>query len=464
MTIADKIEKHYRSVDLEHKVLAYLFKRDPSQSIDLSHDYFTSESNRKLFDLILRIATPMDQESVKLEFDLHRDDSDEVLKERITRIFAIDVDDVSPRTFKLQSKELFQIYGMREMMNGCLKLVSKGAKMNITREDTIDEIRHMFQVATTPFLEKDRSADFLEDYDDRKEAILADIERLKEMEANGQIASLGVPTGLNQFDTVTGGVMPSEFGVIAGKTNVGKTAALISFGVHAWRSGKNVLFVSGEMSRKDIMHRIDSAVSVVPAMLFRTKEFTDEYLEQWDDSITELKSEQDSFFEVVSFDSSTFDCSIIEATIDKVEDKHKKKVDLVCIDYINILSAVSSKSDGGTKDWREQSKAVWDLKLMTASRDIAVWTAGQVTDEGMGSKRLKLNHLKYSRAISEAAPIVVGLVRDREKELDDTMTLQIVKMRNAPCDDSMDIELHPNFDVSILHEEESNPNEEDLDA
>ena len=66
MTIADKIEKHYRSVDLEHKVLAYLFKRDPSQSIDLAHDYFTSESNKKLFDLILRIATPMDCEGSRL--------------------------------------------------------------------------------------------------------------------------------------------------------------------------------------------------------------------------------------------------------------------------------------------------------------------------------------------------------------------------------------------------------------
>lgn len=454
MTIADKINKDYRSVDLERKILAYLLQKDPSQAIDLGYDYFTSESNKKLFDLVRKISTPMDEESVMLEFDIHREDSDEVVKEVVKKIFTVDISNISPRTFKLQSKELYDLFVLREVMNNCLNVIANGAKRNLTVDHATDVVRMMFQAATTPFQEKDRSADFLENYDARKEKVLEDMEKLKLLKQQGLLGSLGVPTGLEQFDTLTGGLMPTEFGVIAGRSNIGKTAALISFAVHAWRSGKSVLFISGEMNRNDIMHRIDSAVSVVPAILFRTKEFEQEHLEQWDTSIQELKKVQEAFFEVSSFDSSHFDAAVIEAEMDKVEDKHGKRVDLLCIDYINIMSAVGQGTEGGTKGWKEQSKAVWDLKILCSSRDTACWTAGQVTDDAINAKRLNLGHLKYSRAISEAAPVVVGLVRDKHSELNESMTLQMLKMRNTPCREEDDIELHPNFDVSVLHEEQ----------
>ena len=75
-----------------------------------------------------------------------------------------------------------------------------------------------------------------------------------------------------------------------------------------------------------------------------------------------------------------------------------------------------------------------------------------MTDEGVGAEELDLSMLKYSRAISETSPIVVGLVRSEDDEAENILELQTLKMRNAPLPDRSII-LRPNLKYMRIHEE-----------
>jgi hypothetical protein len=89
---------------------------------------------------------------------------------------------------------------------------------------------------------------------------------------------------------------------------------------------------------------------------------------------------------------------------------------------------------------------------MELNGGVCAWTAGQLKDEAIDSDSLSLKDLKYARAISETSPIVVGLLRGQNEELENVLKLQILKMRNAPLP-SREIILHPNLEYSRIHEE-----------
>ena len=74
---------------------------------------------------------------------------------------------------------------------------------------------------------------------------------------------IGIPTGFNHFDTVTGGLCKSDMIVIAARPSVGKSAFLGCIAVHAAQQGYKVGIISLEMSDVQLGARMGSLVSDV---------------------------------------------------------------------------------------------------------------------------------------------------------------------------------------------------------
>jgi replicative DNA helicase len=148
-------------------------------------------------------------------------------------------------------------------------------------------------------------------------------------------------------------------------------------------------------------------------------------------------------------------CSIIniEEEAYKIQERRGQKVDLIVVDYLNLMKPISSK--GNSRDWKGQADIGWDIKELCAEfndgEGVALWTANQITDEGKKAKKLDTSHLKYSRAISEVAPIIVALTQTEDDFLQEIMKLWIIKARDFRANKADSIILRPDFDKMILH-------------
>lgn len=444
------IQKNFRDLELESTVLAFLLREMPMLSSTIKAQWFSSTSHRSIFKVVQFEKVVYTKSSLRRS--IKERNGSKLLLSRAEKLMRLNLSRTNMRSIRLQIRQMHDLYVARSALEMSYSLLQRAAKPDsgLSTSALRDEISRVYRITSEKFDEDSKSGEVLEDYEQRYKDILFDQENLSEGEFQA------IPTGLNRFDALTGGVFPGEFGVIIGKPSVGKTAAMVSFAVHAWRKGSTILFISGEMLKRDIMHRIDSNISGVPSQLFRKRSLKDKNFKRWDRTIHRYRRRGMPPFEVVGMDRN-FTIGAIADEIDRVEEKWSQKVDLVCVDYLNIMQHAGSV--GGNREWGTQSDVVWDIKAMCQERRLVCWTASQITDDGIAAKRLSLAHVKYARSIGETAPIVVGLLMDEDDELEGRIRLQILKLRNSPSTGDL-IPLNPNLELMRINTE-SPINDED---
>jgi len=445
--LSEVIESKFRDNDIETEVAAFLVRKNTSMAALVEVEWFGSQLIGDIIALVKDLKAIVSRSSIVRELKKRgASTTDEATYAAVLDdVFSVDTDRLSEKGVKVAIEDLLTMYESRRIMYSLRDVVSTVR----TGTFSLDDVKATLRDLGSPVAVKDntKAGEYLEGYESRVEVIA---ERRKLREDGGEV---GVLTGIGAFDRLTGGIMRKEFGVIGGRPSIGKTAALASFAVNAWFHDRSVLFVSGEMGKIDIEFRIDSMVAGIPASGFRSGELSDESLKVWERAVRKERGRRENFLEIVSFPKG-FDMSDVEAEALRVQDKHKRQLDLVVLDYINILYPINVVRGRASKDWSAQSDAIWEFKDFVADFNdgIAGWTAGQLRDEALESDVLSLGDLKYSRGISETSPVVVGLVRTDKAEVEHTLEMQVLKMRNAKLPDKSII-LRPNLEYMRIHEE-----------
>ncbi len=443
MKVNSAIEKRFRNIQIEYQVAAYIMRVAPMKAAALRTVWFSVVPLRKLVTLLSKLKVTLTKEAALQELKSVIEHGDvEMYEECLNEVMRAKIKSLSVQSIQILIRQLHELYESRKCLYGIVVITKSVKDKTFTLQKTKDQLKALVK-DSSPMI-NDRSGDYLDDFPSRKETVNERSTRTSDVDTG-----VGIPTGIMRFDQIFGGIMPTEFGIIAGRTEIGKTATLIAFALHAWLLGKSVAFASGEMSKELIEFRMDGNLAGIPIQNFRTGDLKKEEWKRWKDTIEKLKITQESFLEVISFPRN-FTARDIEAELLRIEEVKEQKVDLLCIDYINIMNPESG-GGGSSKEWTSQADVVWDVKGLAAERSISIWSAGQIIDTAYEVDRLKVEHLKYARAIGETAPIVVGLVQTVDDMLENRMQFQVLKMRNAPPMHNS-LYLHPNLEVMRIHE------------
>ncbi len=450
MKINEAIEKKFRNVDLEYQVVAFLMRKSATLSLSVEPDWFTIRPLADVVSLLRDLKVVLSKEAVMhglRQKSVITKDNRVVYQTAIDGVGKTKIAGLSDKSLRILSKQLYELSESRKCLLGIREVITNIKDFNLDKAKK--ELRELSR--SISFSDEEKDVDYLEDFEKRKKLI-----RSRE-----QMDTVGIPTGIRQFDSIVGGLMPGEFGIIAGKPGVGKTAALIAFALHAWLFGYSVLFCSGEMSKDLVQFRMDANLAGIPVQHFRTGELAKEEWKTWRTKMKELKIRQQAFLEVSTF-ARHFTANDIESEITRVQEKWDREVQLLCIDYINIMDPNENIRDSSSS-WTGQANVVWDVKGLVADVNggICAWSAGQIVDKAFEADFLELDHLKYARKISETAPVVVGLVETQDDLLEGRVQWQVLKMRNAPRM-KKSLYLHPNFELMRLHERVVEREQKDL--
>lgn len=433
------IQTEFKDAKLETEVVAYLLKEKPFYASLFDAQWFTSTPLMNFFKVAQHHRATFSKRSILHELkvmQLMPSTEKDLYEEFATKIYKADISVLNPSNIEIVARQLLQLYESRQCILGM-----KDILLSIHKFD-LDTVKEKLKELSRPAIIDDRSkyGEYTDDLDSRIETVRERRER-----AMDEDAAIGIPTGIQRLDSQIGGLLNGEFVVLLGRPGIGKTAMMLDMSIYPWlHHNKNIMFATGEMSKPDLEFRMDANICGISTSKFRTGSMSDKEIKAWRDKVEGIKSMQEAFYEIISFPRN-FNLDMVEDRAKQVQEKHGQPIHMIVLDYINIAVPNSQKQKG---EWASQSDVVWDFKAFCADFNggIPGLTAGQIRDDYIDAERLDLGAAKYARAISETAPIVIGLVRTEDDLLDDTLQVQMLKMRNAGVS-SKPIILRPNLDL-----------------
>lgn len=433
----------YRDSEIEIQLVAYLVRSNPVSSGMMQKSWLSDIILQDVFVIVNDLRIILSKAMIMGELSqrgLMSKGEEGLYDEVVGQIFDVDTTPFNEKNARHMMLQILRLYETREILTGCGDIIA-GMK-NFDLEDA----KRKLKVLGTPvtLVDSENSGMYLDDYEARIE-VLSQKQEDADSHDNGEA---GIPTGVYRFDRLVGGLMKKEFGVIAGITGVGKTAALVNFGVNAWVRGHDVMIVSGEMSKEAMEFRIDSYLTEISGMRFRIADLEDADYAKWDQTIKMYRAKQSNMLYVGAY-TRRFTAESMERDLLRIQEETGRKVEVICADYINIMDPVRRAKSGG---WEDQAEAVWDFKGLVSEYDLVGWTASQVKDEAYAKELYDSSDLKYARAISECAPVIAALIRTEKDVIENRMKMQILKMRNAPLPPKP-IVLTPKLEIMRIHQD-----------
>jgi replicative DNA helicase len=248
-----------------------------------------------------------------------------------------------------------------------------------------------------------------------------------------------------------GGWDKATFNVLMGETSVGKSMWLYNIACNAANMGKNVAIITVEMSQRKVIKRIGA---------MRLKIDIDEYDEISKDStfiknrINLLKNQGNGLFntenpgKIFVKKFNTGDCNItdIDNYLTKLEEHKCIDIDIVVVDYINLMSVDKLHKDIGSNLYQKGKHLAEGLRYLADKFNLALITATQVDRAVWGANDIKLQDIPESKAVAETADSVWGIIRNTEMKKHNKYRLKILKLRDGDHkEETILFDFHPKY-------------------
>jgi replicative DNA helicase len=218
----------------------------------------------------------------------------------------------------------------------------------------------------------------------------------------------GVPSGFTDLDRLTSGWQKQELIIIAARPGMGKTAFVVSACRNAAVDhGQAVALFSLEMSAVQLVNRIISAEAEIEAEKIRRGKLEPH---EWQQLHTKIKG----LFEAPIFVDDTPALSILELRAKCRRLKAQKDIQLIVIDYLQLMTGDSSGKGASGNREQEIAQISRALKQLAKELDVPVIALSQLnrsTETRGGNKKPQLSDLRESGAIEQDADQVMFIYR-----------------------------------------------------
>ena len=313
----------------------------------------------------------------------------------------------------------------------------------LVREKSI--LRNIINVASTISNEAyDNQSDVTEILDKAEQTLFslskdADKGRFKEIKpllhdvlenwVNRKEGSLtGVPSSFFDLDNMLSGFQNSDLIILAGRPSMGKTALALNFGRNIAIDHKlKVGFFSLEMSSKQLVERLITSEAKADSHLVRTGKLPKN---EW----KKLSEAASSLSESSIYIDDSADLNIMELRAKARQLKSDKDIDIIFIDYIQLLHA-PQKSESRQQEISYISRS---LKALAKELDIPIIALSQLSRavESRTDHRPIMSDLRESGAIEQDADVVMFIYRkyvySKAEEDEGLGEIILSKHRNGP--------------------------------
>lgn len=242
----------------------------------------------------------------------------------------------------------------------------------------------------------------------------------------------GVPTGFTDLDKLTSGFQPSDLIIVAARPAMGKTSLALNFAAYAaLKVNKNVAIFSLEMSKIQLMQRMLATTARIKAQRFRDGRLSSDELNRLYPEVARFQNDR-----LMLDDTPGLTLLELASRCRKMQ-REKGKVDMVIVDYLQLMSGGSNSQNSRE---REISMISMGLKGLAKELSCPVLALSQLNRglEQRPDKRPRPSDLRESGSIEQDADQIIFIYRDEVYHPDspDSGVAEIIfgKNRHGPTE------------------------------
>ena len=371
--------------------------------------YFDFDLDRRIFKFIKNYSdkykeapTPLVTKNALSNLDLSNESHEQYINEFVKLIEAAEIVPLEPM---LDKTEIF----IKEME---LKVAVMEAASIYKGESKLspESLPELFKTALSKSIEDDHG-DFYFD----EECALARLESYNSPESK-------VKFKLKKFNDVTNnGVTTKALHCFVAGPNVGKTATLIALASDYIECGNDVLYITLEMSRAQIGIRFDARL-----LNYETDEIPKLNPELYKEKVR-AKKESCGRLIIKEYPTNELTAQKLEILLDELETKFNYRPKVVMIDYMGICSSYLLKERNNIGIY--YTKVAEEFRAAAQRKDIAIWTAMQMTTESLDSTDPTLKNISYGQGIAKTSDMVWFGIRTEELDAKGQLLIKQEKTR-----------------------------------
>ena len=236
-----------------------------------------------------------------------------------------------------------------------------------------------------------------------------------------------IPFDLEFFNKITKGGLPRKtLNVALAGTGVGKSLFMCHVAENCLKQGKNVLYVTMEMSEERIAERIDANllnlpiddVHSLPKDLYERK-------------IDLLKMQTTGKLIIKEYPTATAHTGHLRTLLNELKLKRNFSPEIVFVDYLNICASSRFKYNANVNSYTYIKAIAEELRGLAVEMNIPIVSATQTTRSGFNSSDPGLEDTSESFGLPATADFMFALVTSEELDkLDQVMVKQLKNRYN----------------------------------
>jgi hypothetical protein len=386
---------------LEEIIFSHLlFNEEYSRKVIpfLKNEYFQTRTNKILFELIdgyiktYNVVPSKEALNTKLQsLDNISEDDFKSCGELITKLEAdlkTSVDWLCDQTEKFcQEKAVYNA------IMDSIKIIDKKDKKRGT-----GSIPEILTEALSVSFDTNIGHDFIEDADSRYDYYHVREEKLQ--------------FDLEYFNKITkGGLSKKTLNIILASTGVGKTMFMTHCAAHHLTLGKNVLYLTMEMSEERIAERIDA--NLMDVTIDDLKELPKD---AYDKKMVRIKGGTKGKLIVKEYPTAAAGSAHFRHLLQELRIKKSFKPDVIYVDYLNICSSARMKMGGAVNSYMYIKAIAEELRGLAVEFDVPIISATQSNRDAYNSSDVGLDNTSESFALPATADFMFALISTEDLE------------------------------------------------
>jgi replicative DNA helicase len=389
----------------------------------LKAEYFEDMSDRVIFEEISDFSGKYDKmptsEIVILQLQQRNDLNEETYQASVKQVKEFTDEPVDTEWLQDRSEKWCQERAIYNALLQSIKIADGGDK-----EISRDAIPAILQEALAVSFDEYIGHDYIENVSERYEYYHRDEEKL--------------PFDLEKFNAITKGGLPNKtLSIALAGTGVGKSLFMCHCAAASLSQGKNVLYITCEMSEEKIAERIDANllnvnirdISTLPEQIYTSR-------------VHEIGRKTQGKLIIKEYPTASAHAGHFKGLLSELSLKKSFKPDIIFIDYLNICA--SSRYKGHIVNSYTYVKAIAEeLRGLACEHDVPVVSATQTTRTGYGSTDVELTDTSESFGLPATADLMFALIST--EELEQSNRIMVKQLKNRYGDPTM----HRRFTVGI---------------
>lgn len=310
---------------------------------------------------------------------------------------------------------------LRRLITSSARIISAGYQ----QKQDADELLEEAQSAIIDVAERRIKPGFIS-VSQLTEPVLSHIETLR----GRKDAVTGVPSGFRDLDTITAGMHPSEFIVVAARPSMGKTALCLNMSQHiGTRTDFSVGFFSLEMSKEQLITRMLCSEANIDIQKVRSG-----YVGEGE--FKRLGKAAEVLADARIYVDESAALSVMEMKAKARRLKMEQGLDIVFVDYMQLMRG-ERRFENRNQEISYISRSLKELAKELQFPVVGISQLSRAPEKGRAKPVPQLSDLRESGAIEQDADVVIFVFREEyykpdNEEIKGEAELIIAKQRNGP--------------------------------